>query len=83
MGDADAGAGPDNGEALVVGEEHVVDAGARHQPTDDVRHAVVHFVPEDGRAVVARDADRIGDRRGTRPENYYKCISWLRNVRKF
>lgn len=59
MSNTDAGARPHDGELLVVGEQHVVDACAGQHAPDDVRHAVVQLVAEDGRRVVARDADAV------------------------
>lgn len=60
MCNTDAGAGPDDGELVVVREQDVVDAGAGQQAPDHVRHAVVQLVAEDRRRVVARDADAVG-----------------------
>ena len=59
MCNTDAGTRPHDGELLVVREQHVVNAGARQQAPDDVRHAVVQLVAEDRRRVVARDADAV------------------------
>lgn len=55
----DAGAGPHDGELVVVGEQNVVHACSRQEAPDDVRHPVVELVAEDRRAVVARDTDAV------------------------
>lgn len=64
MCDRHAGARPDDGEVVVVREQHAVLAGARQHPADQVRHPVVQFIAERGGAVVAWYAQPV--RRGRR-----------------